>query len=518
MKNKGFVKGALILIIFNLIGKVVGAVYRIPLAKILGSAGMGQYQLAFPLYCLLLTVSTSSLPIAISKLVAEYNAKQRFSDSKKVLWISVIVLFFVSLISTAVMIFGAKPIAGFQGNKDAYICYYGIAPAILFVGLLSAFRGFFQGNLCMYPTAISGLIEQVAKMFFGLFFARKFIEIGVSYAVFGALLGVSISEFFAFLFLIICYFCYTKNHRHLVSVCSCKNKVLAKQLFNLSIPITLGGMISPLTTMIDSVLVVNLLIYSGFSASVSTSLLGISSGVIEPLVNIPVVISVSISTALLPSISKLQGEDGRISEIQNIIEKAFQITLSISLAFAICFVIFGSQILNFLYSSSFDQAELMVALKLLFIGSFNIIFLSLVQVSSGVLQGLGKPKWTVVSLCVGGAIKLIFDAVLVVIPSINILGALISGGACYFATFALNYKKIRQITNAKAFKYYFWISIQECLVAVVAYFVNILCLNFFGSTVSLIISGGLSVLVFFVTYYMFFLKSKAQPIKTATLT
>ena len=78
MKNKVFVKGAVVLILCNLIGKVIGAVYRLPLARIVGGVGMGQYQLTFPLYCLILTISTSGMPVAISKLVAEYNSKNRF--------------------------------------------------------------------------------------------------------------------------------------------------------------------------------------------------------------------------------------------------------------------------------------------------------------------------------------------------------------------------------------------------------------------------------------------------------
>ena len=126
MKNKGFIKGALILIVFNLVGKVVGAIYRIPLAKILGSMGMGQYQLTFPLYCLILTIATSGIPVAISKLVAEFNSKNRFNDSKKLLWISVLILTIISFVGAVLVVINAKIIAKWQGNVDAFICYYGI--------------------------------------------------------------------------------------------------------------------------------------------------------------------------------------------------------------------------------------------------------------------------------------------------------------------------------------------------------------------------------------------------------
>ena len=87
MNNKVFVKGALILIIFNLICKAIGALYRIPLAGILGGEGMGQYQLVFPLYSLILTVSTSGIPVAISKMVAEFNAKKQYNNSRNLLYV-----------------------------------------------------------------------------------------------------------------------------------------------------------------------------------------------------------------------------------------------------------------------------------------------------------------------------------------------------------------------------------------------------------------------------------------------
>ena len=92
MKVNKFLKGTIILIIFNLIGKVVGAVYRIPLAGVIGSEGMGQYQLTFPLYCLILTIATSGIPVAISKIVAELNSTQNFQSSKKLLKISLLIL------------------------------------------------------------------------------------------------------------------------------------------------------------------------------------------------------------------------------------------------------------------------------------------------------------------------------------------------------------------------------------------------------------------------------------------
>ena len=507
MKNNSFLKGAAVLIIFNLIGKVLGAVYRIPLAKTLGPVGMGMYQLVFPLYCLILTISTSGMPVAISKLVAENNSRGNFLNSKKILGISLLILTLVSFLGSAIVVFGAKFIAGIQGNVDIYICYYGIAPAILFVGMLSAFRGYFQGNLLMFPTAISSFIEQIVKMVFGLILAGRFLEFGIEYAVLGALIGVSISELFAVLFLLVCFLFFRRKRGVKSEIKSESFRVLSRQVFGLAVPITLGGLIAPITAMVDSLLVVNLLMFTGFSTAQATTLLGIQSGIVEPLVNVPVIIAVSISTVILPNISKFSAENSK-EEVDKIIEKAFQISLCISVACAICYVIFGKQILSFLYGSSFAEGELVIAVKLLFFGCFNIIFLSLVQVTAGVLQGLGYSKVPVRSLLIGCVVKIAFDLVLIPIQEINIFGAVISGAVCYLVVFVLNFIKIKKLTNFSMKNSIFYVSIQAVFVCLFAFVSNILCNMVFGETLSLFVSGLVTVAVFFITYYIFFMYDK----------
>lgn len=502
MKSNGVLKGAAILIVCNLIGKVLGAVYRIPLARLLGPVGMGMYQLVFPLYCLILTISTTGVPVAISKLVAEYNFKKEFQNSKKVLKISLLILTIVSLFGAVFAVVCSRFIAKIQGNIDIYICYFGIAPAILFVGIISAFRGYFQGNLKMFPTAISSLVEQIAKMGFGLFLAGEFLEYGVEFAVFGALLAVSISEIFALLFLFVCYLFFKKkrksSHEETLSF-----KFLSRQIMNQAVPVTIGGLIAPVTAMIDSLLVVNLLMFTGFSNEIATTYLGLQSGVVEPLLNIPVIIAVSISTVILPNISKLSVENSK-DKVNDYIQKAMQISLCVSIACAICFVIFGRQILEFLYGSTFEMGELMISTKLLFFGSFNIIFLSLVQVSAGVLQGLGYSKIPVKSLLVGCVLKIILDLILIPIPAINIFGSVISGAVCYVSVFALNFSKIKKLTNVDIKNSIFYISIQASFVCLFAYVANLLVNMLFSEFVALFVAGIIAVLVFFITYYVFF--------------
>ncbi|MBQ4541877.1 MAG: polysaccharide biosynthesis protein [Clostridia bacterium] len=507
MKNNAFLKGAILLIICNLIGKVFGAVYRIPLAKILGPVGMGMYQLVFPIYCLILTISTSGMPVAISKLVAENNSRHNFSSSKKIFKISILFLTLASFLGAVIVVFSAKLISNIQGNQSIFICYYGIAPAILFVGVLSAFRGYFQGNLLMFPTAISSLVENIIKMVMGLMLAGRFLEFGIEYAVLGALLGVSASEFVASIFLWVCYLFFKGRKLKNESQINESFKYLSKQIMNLAVPVTLGSLIAPMTSMVDSLLAINLLMVTGFSSKRATTLLGLQSGVVEPLINIPVIIAVSIAMVILPNISKFNAENNQ-EKIKNYAEKSLQMALCISAACAICFVIFGRQILNFLYGSTFDNDELLISTKLLFFGSFNIIFLSLVQVTASILQGLGKSKIPVKSLLIGCAIKIVFDLAFIPVRKINIFGTIISGAACYLTVFILNYKKVKEYTGLEFKTSLFYISIQECFICLFAFVSNFLCSLVMSEFVSMVIAGSVAIAVFLGTYYVFFMYDK----------
>jgi stage V sporulation protein B len=235
-------------------------------------------------------------------------------------------------------------------------------------------------------------------------------------------------------------------------------------------------------------------------------LLGLQSGVVEPLVNIPVIISVSISASILPNVSRLVAKHNSRSsvELKGLIEKAYQICLSISVACFICFIIFGRQALDFLYGNSFDKSELLVGTRLLFFGAINIVFLSLVQVTTGIMQGIGEHKYAVKSLMFGSGIKLVSETVLLLIKSINIYGVVISGGLCYVVVLLLNYKKIKHVSGASLKESVLFVSVQSAVICLVAYLSNMLFVFVFNETISMFIAGMITVAVFAASYYVLF--------------
>lgn len=444
MNKKGFIHGAFILTVFGLVGKFIGAIYRVPLTRIIGVEGLGLYQMVFPLYSLLLTVSSSAFPNAISKMLSEAYASNKINDAKNIFKVSVKILLILSSLCFLFVIVFAKLIAKLQGNIGVEVCYYAIAPAIIIVSIIASLRGYFQAKENMKPSAVSGLIEQCVKLIFGLLFATLFVKQGVIWGAFGALLGVCISELFALVYLLICYAKEPKTKAYV----KLNQKNVAKNIFKVTLPITFGSIILPLSQFIDSALIVNLLVMSGFNVVVATEMFGIQTGIVGAIINMPVVFSLSIASAILPMISRQNVLNKK--ELTHTINKSIYITLGLGLLAGIAVFICAKPIIFLLYGGSLKGDNITLASNLLRLASISIVYLSMTQTTTGILQGLGKYKTPVIALLIGGVIKLVLNIVLVKISNINIFGAEIATILCYGVAAVINLFSINNIKGNDA--------------------------------------------------------------------
>ena len=162
MSKKTFLKGAAILGIAGLITQILGAIFRIPLANIIGDDGMGYYQTVYPIYIFLLVFSTNGAPAAISKMTSERFAIGQAYEAHRVFRLSFIVMFIFGVLAASVFFFGAEKIISLmEAHENAYYAMVAIAPALIMIPIMSVFRGYFQGMQQMGPTALSQLTEQV---------------------------------------------------------------------------------------------------------------------------------------------------------------------------------------------------------------------------------------------------------------------------------------------------------------------------------------------------------------------
>ena len=440
--QKSFVRGAAVLGAIGLVCKVIGAVYRIPMAAIIGTQGMAYYQTAYPVYTFLLAVSSAGLPVAISKMVSERVTLEDYRAAHAVFRTAMKSLLVIGLATAAVMFAFSGGIARALGRPDASLAIMAIAPALFFVSVISAYRGYFQGLQRMAPTAFSQLIEQTGKLGIGLFLAYLWKDHGVEYGAAGAVLGVTISEVLALLFLLLLY---GRRKRELKLRIRRSPKTgkpeahVARTLFVLALPIIIGACAMPLVQLADTAIVSNALyglksvMLAGREVPVSKelvdSLFGNLTGVVNPLINMPAVLSLALAMSLVPAVSASMAqrdEHGAAAKSG----MGFKLAMLVGLPCALGFYMLATPIIRLLFGS-LQGEELAVAGNLLSIMAVGVLFLTVVQTMTGILQGLGKTYLPVVNLFIGIAVKIAVSIVFIRMPKIHIKGAAIGTVACY---------------------------------------------------------------------------------------
>lgn len=431
MKRQSFLIGALILALGGLIAKVVGALYKIPLTNILGTNGMGLYYLVFPLYGLLLVLISSGVSVAVSRLVSAERINHNKKNELTIFKVALIYVSVLSLVIAVVLVLFSEQIAILQGNVNAKVGYFAIAPSILFASVIAVVRGFFQGQENMIPTLVNNVLEQIVKLIAGLALANVFLYKGITFAVFGAVLGVTISEFCALIFIVFHYMLYKSRYVYKIEVPQSQNltKLQAlKLIISYSYPATLSAVIIPITGFLDSFILINVLQNAGFSSLQATNLYGISNGIVNTLVNLPVLVCGAVSTAIVPNLSGIYAANNK-TEVDFKVSFFIKITWIIALPCFIVLLIYSPDVISILYSRGLSDLvidEFTFTYKLLMISSVSVIYYAFLQTFTSILQSINKAMVPFWGLLLGLMVRMICIFVFVSDPKINIFGVAIS--------------------------------------------------------------------------------------------
>lgn len=448
--KSSFVAGAAILGIAGLIVKVIGAVYRIPLANIVGDEGMAYYEVAYPYYSWLLVISSAGLPTAVSKLVSERIALNDSIGAKRVFRSAMRLLFCIGIVTTVLLFALSGSIASLSGVEQAKYSLMALSPALFFVSIMCAYRGYLQGMQCMTGTALSQIVEQLVKLAVGFTLAFYFTKTQPSrpeLAAMGALIGVSISELTALIVIKIYYEISLK--RHTLPITEIDRRIgpkrgptmrsITKKLLIVAIPITIGASIMPITGIADSVFIVNILKNNGIAGNLTADeALKAAKGAytvlrsyVTPLINMPAVLTLSLSMSLVPAISQAVTQRD-IRTLKNAGNTGLKLAMFIGAPCAAGLFVVGGPIMAMLYNAVRSSHEKFVqAQQVMYIAAIGVLFLSLVQTLTGIIQGMGKPRIPVYFLAVGGAIKIISMILLMKYTNLGILGAALSTVLCY---------------------------------------------------------------------------------------
>lgn len=455
-KKTSFLKGAAILAAASLICKVLGVLFRVFAIRILGEEGMYFYEKVYPTYSWLLIISSSGIPIAISRMVAARIASGAYREANLVFRKAFRLLFGLGILTTAIMFFGAEPIAKYVlDSHDPGMQYalMALAPALFFTSILCAYRGYLQGLQRMNGTGLSQLAEQIFKMLFGLSLAailfRRYSNtpFGAAAGSVGILLGVTISEALA---VGVIYPIYRKE-RGLLPSQTDESRMdgggIIRDMLAIAIPITLGASILPIANVLDSAMITRLLVGSGIPAVEAERLYVILCTYVRSIINLPAGISTSLAMAVVPAIAAAATRQER-DNVSNLSAMSVKLAMAIGLPCAVGLSVLARPIIYLLYGSILPRS-LETAESLMHIAAFTVVFISLSQTATGALQGVGKHRLPVYFLLIGGITKIVINLVCIPIPEVNILGAVFSNLACYGIAGILDTIVLVKVTNAR---------------------------------------------------------------------
>ncbi|WP_378955314.1 polysaccharide biosynthesis C-terminal domain-containing protein [Pelosinus sp. sgz500959] len=421
MSKNTFLEGALILTFAGVIVKIIGSVNRILLSRLLGGEGIGLYQMAYPIYLLALSISSAGIPVAISIIVAEKVALSDFRGANHVFKISLALLSFTGIIFTFLLYFGAEWLIGqhFLRDARAYYAIVALAPAILFVTILSSYRGYFQGLQMMSPTAISQIFEQFVRVVTMIFLAYYLLPFGLEYAAAGASFGAVPGALIGLLVLI--YFYWIKcvdlkmkimNQAPMKQETSFK---IMSRIIKLALPVSLANIMLPVVASIDLFIVPTRLEAAGYSVAQATELFGYLTGMAVALVNLPTILTSSLAASLVPAVSEaftLKNDQ----RIYRRVAMAMRIANLITIPSFLGMYLLATPISQMLYGT--PNAGIPIGIL-----SVGIVFLGIHQVSTGVLQGLGHTATPLINMMIAAIIKIMMSWTLTAVPSLGIQGA-----------------------------------------------------------------------------------------------
>ena len=391
-ENKSsFLKGAVWIAAGGFVAKVIGAIYRIPLTNLIGGHGLGLYQLVYPIYCLLLTVSATGIPSSIAKLTAERIAQGE--NDFEVLRTAMKLFMWRGLSGSFLMTVIAPFLSKAQGNEEVLWGYYALAPSVLLVSIISVFRGWFQGRNRMFPTALSEVVEQVVKVGFGLLFAYLFRE-SVTKAVVFLLLSVSLSE-------LVTLFVMWAIFKRVPAPTVFKNdggRVAVRTVLKMSIPVTFNSILIPLSGLLDSILAPRLL---GAYATDAVALFGLFSGGAITVINLPVSVCYGLAAASIPRIAMASERGGKLRK--NIFF-SLGITALVGGVSAMGLYLFAEPAIKIIFYS-LSETEQNVLVDLVKVLAVSALTLSCVQTLSACLTAQGKPQYAALSMMIALTVK-----------------------------------------------------------------------------------------------------------------
>ncbi len=457
-KQQSFMYATLIMAVSTIVVKILGLVFRIPLTRLLGEVNMAYYSTAYDVYLPIYSIAMAGLPVAVSRMVAQYVSENRYNDVKSVFKVAKRFFTITGLVGFVLMFGIGYIVTIIAENPNALPSMFVIAPCIIFCCVLSLYRGYYEGLRNMYPTAISSLIEAICKLVLGYGFAYivmhfyKGQNVG-AYAAAAAILGITVGTALAALYVFL-------RHKIVGDTITTEKYALAPQplptrdvlkaLVAISIPVVLGSMATQISGLIDVAMVQNQLYgvvdsnyelfqdrysqyysaeqWARYVAADEVHLIPYSlyKNYAYTFFNLVPTITAAVGVSALPVLTMAWTKKDTPAVKTNL-ESMLKVITLIAFPAGLGLVALAPEILGMLYSTSSTE----VAAPLLKVLGIAACFAGMTTPMTNLLQAIGRPSAPVKNIAVGALIKIVVNYILVGIPEINIMGAPIGTLCCY---------------------------------------------------------------------------------------
>ena len=469
-KKQSFLQGVAVLTAATIIVKLLGFIYKVPLQNILQERGFGYFNTAYDVYNVLLMISTTGLPVAMSLMISQAQTLGNHAQIKRIYRTSLYVFLTIGMVGSLGMLFFCRQLSVMvTTNENSWAAIAALAPCVLLICLVSAYRGFFQGQSNMTPTSVSQIFEAVTRLVVGLGLAWLVMKLtgeaavraqgivlasgetaqdygDITLAAGGAILGVTLGSLISVVYL---------HHKFRQS-----NQILSlgggtakstrstmKELLSIAVPITLGSAGLQIINLFDTMIYMRRLTGAlQWTEKMADSAKGVYN-FCQTVFALPCSFIPTITIAVIPAITaSLTRKD--LAEAKATSESSVRTMALIAMPCAAGLFVMAEPVIRLL-CSTYTEDKIQLAATMLAILGLTVIFNSLVLLLNAIMQAHGDVVTPVVNMLIGGIIKIIVNYILVGQPNLNIVGAPIGTFICYISITALDLIAMKRHISAR---------------------------------------------------------------------
>ena len=470
IKKQTFLQGTAVLAMATVLVKLMGFLFKVPLNNIIGEDGFGYFNTAYDVYNVLLMISTTGLPVAMSRMISQAQTLGNHAQIRRIYKTSLYVFLTIGVVGSLGMLIFCKPLSVMvTTNENSWAAIAALAPCVLLICLVSAYRGFFQGQSNMTPTSVSQIFEAVTRLVVGLGLAWLVMKLtgeayvraqgialapgesardygDITLAAGGAIMGVTLGSLISAVYL----HCKFRQSSAILSMGGGEAKSTRstlKELLSIAVPITLGSAGLQIINLFDTMIYMRRLTGAlQWTEKMADSAKGVYN-FCQTVFALPCSFIPTITIAVIPAITaSLTKKDLR--EAKSTSESAVRTMALIAMPCAAGLFVMAEPVIRLL-CSSYSEDRIQLAAPMLAILGLAVVFNSLVLLLNAIMQAHGDVTTPVVNMLIGGVVKVVVNYILVAIPSLNIIGAAIGTIVCYVTITVLDLIAMRRSVTTR---------------------------------------------------------------------